>query len=75
MSRLTPTACPCVFVGYERPIGQYTRALADARFVIEEFREPQPSADAIARVPRLGAATERPWTLLIRARLVVEDAA
>lgn len=57
------------FVGYERPIGHYTRALADAGFVIEELREPQPSAEAIARTPRLAAATKRPWTLLIRAQL------
>lgn len=57
------------FVGRERPIGDYTRALADAGFVIEELREPRPSAEAIARAPRLAAAAERPWTLLIRARL------
>lgn len=57
------------FIGRERPIGHYTRALADAGFVIEEFQELQPSAEAVARAPRLAAAAKRPWTLLIRARL------
>lgn len=57
------------FIGRERPIGEYTRALTDAGFVIEEFQELQPSAEAIARAPRLAAAAKRPWTLLIRARL------
>lgn len=57
------------FVGRERPLGHYTRALADAGFVIEEFTEPRPSDEAIARTPRLAAAANRPWTLLIRARL------
>ena len=51
------------FVGRERPIGHYTRVLADSGFVIEELRGPYPSAEAVARTPRLAAATKRPWTL------------
>lgn len=57
------------FIGRERTIGDYTGALTDAGFVIEAFQELQPSAEAIARAPRLAAAARRPWTLLIRARL------
>jgi SAM-dependent methyltransferase len=57
------------FTGRQRPIGHYTRALAEAGFVIELFQELQPTAEAIARTPRLATAAKRPWTLLIRARL------
>lgn len=58
------------FIGRERSIGHYTRVLADSGFVIEELCEPYPSAEAVARTPRLAGATKRPWTLLIRARLL-----
>jgi hypothetical protein len=56
-------------IGRERPLGHYTRALSSAGFVIEDLREPHPSAEVIAGWPRLAPAVRRPWSLLIRARL------
>jgi SAM-dependent methyltransferase len=58
------------FVGRDRPLETYTRALAAAGFVIEELREPRPSSQAVAEHAQLAQAQAFPFFLHIRARLV-----
>lgn len=58
------------FVGRDRPLEHYTRALAEAGFVIEELREPRPRSDAVARSSALTKTAGMPFFLQMRARLV-----
>jgi SAM-dependent methyltransferase len=58
------------FVGRERPLEHYTRALSAAGFVIEELREPRPQPDAAAASALLAQAATTPFFLHMRARLV-----
>jgi SAM-dependent methyltransferase len=51
------------FESIDRPLEAYTRALADAGFLIEQLREPKPSAAALAQAPRLAKAAKRPYFL------------
>jgi SAM-dependent methyltransferase len=60
---------PMTFVGVDRPLEAYTRPLAVHGFVIEELREPRPSAPALAQAPQLEPATIRPFFLQLRCRL------
>jgi hypothetical protein len=57
------------FVGRDRPLSHYTRALAAAGFIIEELREPRPAADWPERHPRLAEAYRVPFFLHIRVLL------
>jgi len=57
------------FVGRDRPLEHYTRALADAGFVIEQLREPRPQPDAVAQSAALAEAAGIPFFLHVRARL------
>jgi SAM-dependent methyltransferase len=51
-----------------RPLGAYTRALADAGFVIEDLREPR-ADDGVRDDEPLAAARRRPYFLHLRCRL------
>jgi ubiquinone/menaquinone biosynthesis C-methylase UbiE len=53
----------------ERPLGVFTDAIFAAGFVIEDLREPRPSAEAVERVPELAEAMRMPFFLQIRCRL------
>jgi len=54
------------FESIDRPLEAYTRALSRAGFLIEELREPQPTAAALAAAPRLAKAAKRPYFLHLR---------
>ena len=54
------------FEGIDRPLESYPRALAGAGLLIEELREPRPTAAALAAAPRLRKAAERPYFLHLR---------
>jgi SAM-dependent methyltransferase len=58
------------FVGIDRPLEAYTRALAAHGLVIEHLREPQPSGAVVGRAPELEPAAAKPYFLHIRARLM-----
>jgi SAM-dependent methyltransferase len=58
-----------VFHSMHRPLGDYTRALADAGFAIEVLNEGVPDAESIADYPRLDRQTRIPWYLHLQARL------
>jgi ubiquinone/menaquinone biosynthesis C-methylase UbiE len=60
---------PMHFDKVDRPLEHYTRALSAAGFVIEELREPRPTAEALRRHPRLESAARTPFLLHLRARL------
>ena len=54
------------FEGVDRPLETYTRALADAGFLIQELREPRPLAAVLAEAPGLVKARKRPYFLHMR---------
>lgn len=54
------------FEGIDRPLESYPCALADAGFLIEELREPRPTATALASAPRLRRAAKQPYFLHMR---------
>jgi hypothetical protein len=54
------------FESIDRPLEAYTRALSRAGFLIEELREPKPTAAALAAAPRLAEAAKRPYFLHVR---------
>ncbi len=54
------------FEGIDRPLQTYTRALAEAGFLIEQLHEPCPAATARAQAPRLAKAAKRPFFLHMR---------
>ncbi|MGO9956506.1 MAG: class I SAM-dependent methyltransferase [Solirubrobacteraceae bacterium] len=56
------------FEGVDRPLDSYTRALADAGFVIEELREPRAASVAVTRFPELEPAARKPFFLHLRCR-------
>jgi hypothetical protein len=53
------------FEGIDRPLEAYTRALSHVGFLIEELREPRPTA-ALAAASRLAKAAKRPYFLHMR---------
>jgi ubiquinone/menaquinone biosynthesis C-methylase UbiE len=55
------------FVGWCHPLESYTRALEDARFVIEAIREPVPSAERLAMKPLAARRLRIPNFLMLRA--------
>ena len=57
------------FVGVDRPLESYTRALSASGFVIEHLREPRASASAVHAVPGLAPAELKPFFLHLRCRL------
>jgi SAM-dependent methyltransferase len=57
------------FEGIDRPLETDTGALSGAGFVIEELREPQAAAAAVAEAPELAPATRKPFFLHLRCRL------
>ncbi|MHB8691942.1 MAG: hypothetical protein ACYDHH_11910 [Solirubrobacteraceae bacterium] len=57
------------FVCVERPLESYTLPLADCGFVIEELREPLPTATAVRKHPALEDAARHPYLLHLRCRL------
>jgi len=57
------------FEGIDRPLEAYPRALAHAGFLIEELREPRPTAVALVAAPQLGKAAKRPYFLHMRCLL------
>ena len=59
-------ALQMTFEGIDRPLEAYTRSLSRAGFLIEELREPQPTAAALAAAPRLANAARRPYFLHMR---------
>jgi SAM-dependent methyltransferase len=58
------------FESIDRPLEAYTRALAAVGFVIEQVREPRPTAATVASSPQLAKAAKRPYFLHMRCRLV-----
>jgi SAM-dependent methyltransferase len=56
------------FDSVNRPLEDYTSALAGAGFLIEQLREPRPSAEAVRRYPGLEQGLRTPYSLHIRAR-------
>lgn len=57
------------FVGVDRPLESYTRALSDNGFVIDKLREPRASATAVKRASELAPAAKKPYFLHLRCRL------
>lgn len=57
------------FEGIDRPLEAYTRALSHVGFLIEELREPRPTAAALTAAPRLTKAAKRPYFLHMRCAL------
>jgi SAM-dependent methyltransferase len=56
------------FHSMHRPLSAYTDALHRADLMIETITEPVPSANAIAKYPRLARELTVPWFLHLRAR-------
>ncbi len=54
------------FEGIDRPLEAYACALARAGFLIEELREPRPTAATLASAPKLAKAAKRPYFLHLR---------
>jgi SAM-dependent methyltransferase len=54
------------FEGIDRPLESYTRALAENGFVIDELREPHPSAATLERATELAPAARKPYFLHLR---------
>ena len=50
------------FEGIDRPFEAYTRALTRAGFLVEELREPRPSAADVAAAPELAKPAGRPYS-------------
>ncbi len=61
------------FESIDRPLEAYTCALASAGFVIEQLREPRPTAAALAAELRLAKAAKRPYFLHMRCVLGYDD--
>lgn len=57
------------FDGVDRPLSDYTAALAAHRFVIERLTEPHPAVADCDEYPVLRQAAQRPFFLHMRARL------
>ena len=57
------------FESIDRPLEAYTRALAAVGFVIEQVREPRPTAATLESSPELAKAAKRPYFLHMRCRL------
>jgi hypothetical protein len=57
------------FDGVDRPLSDYTAALAVHGFVIDRLTEPQPSAEDCRADESLVKASRRPYFLHIRCRL------
>jgi SAM-dependent methyltransferase len=55
------------FNSEHRPIESYARALEDAGFLIETFREPAPDPEMIEQFPRTARFADVPWALFVRA--------
>jgi hypothetical protein len=53
------------FEGIDRPLETYTRALSRAGFLINELREPRPTA-ALTAASKLAKAATRPYFLHMR---------
>lgn len=53
----------------ERPLGVFTDAIFAAGLVIEDLREPRPSAETIERAPELADAARTPVFIQLRCRL------
>lgn len=62
------------FESIDRPLEEYTRALAAVGFVIEQVREPRPTPATVASAPRLAKAAKRPYFLHMRCQLAAEGA-
>ncbi|MDQ3870433.1 MAG: methyltransferase domain-containing protein [Chloroflexota bacterium] len=60
------------FESIDRPLEAYPRALAAEGFVIEELREPRPTAAALASAPQLAKAAKRPYFLHMRCQLTAQ---
>jgi len=60
------------FEGIDRPLEAYSRALARAGFLIEELREPRPTATDTASAPPLAKAARRPHFLHMRCVLALD---
>jgi SAM-dependent methyltransferase len=56
------------FHSEHRPIEAYVDALAGGGFVVELLREPIPTDDVLAEIPRLRRQRRIPWWLHVRAR-------
>ena len=54
------------FEGIDRPLEAYTRALSRGGLLMEELREPKPTATALAAAPMLARAASRPYFLHMR---------
>jgi SAM-dependent methyltransferase len=54
------------FEGIDRPLEAYSRALSRVGFLVEELREPRPTAAALASSPRLTKTAKRPYFLHMR---------
>jgi SAM-dependent methyltransferase len=67
---LTRAELTMKFEGVDRPLEDYTRALFDSGFVIDELREPRPGADVTRRWPELAPAAKKPFFLHLRCPLV-----
>jgi RimJ/RimL family protein N-acetyltransferase/2-polyprenyl-3-methyl-5-hydroxy-6-metoxy-1,4-benzoquinol methylase len=61
------------FDGIDRPLQNYTLALTQAGFVIEDLREPRATPAAVASAPDLAPAGGRPFFLHQRCRLEHAD--
>lgn len=54
------------FESIDRPLEAYLRALGGVGFVVEQLREPRPTAAALASTPQLAKAAKRPYFLHMR---------
>jgi SAM-dependent methyltransferase len=57
------------FESIDRPLEAYSRTLAAAGFLIEDLREPRPTAAALSSTPRIVKAAGRPYFLHMRCLL------
>ena len=57
---------PMTFEGVDRPLEAYTRALSRVGFLVEDLREPKPTAVALATAPALAKTARRPYFLHMR---------
>jgi SAM-dependent methyltransferase len=60
------------FEGIDRPLEAYPCALTRAGFLIEELREPRPTAAVLASSPKLAEAAKRPYFLHMRCVLPLD---
>ena len=66
---LTREGLTMTFEGVDRPLESYTRPLCESGFVIDDLREPRPTADVTRRFPELAPAAEKPFFLHLRCAL------